>query len=94
MKLSNKDVEEELYQAREFITIAMTHIQQASTSHLGFSLSRPLNILYKELDSHRQLLQVYLGERKIEGVSLDVAEPQSWKAYKNMNVEVSHVQDK
>ena len=81
-----EQVEQELYQARKAVDMAMSAVHRASTSDIGFDLSKPLNILYKELDAHRQLLGVYIGERKAEGYySTEVAEPQSWKAYKNLN---------
>ena len=86
-KLKKEQVEQELYQARKAIDIAMSAVHRASTSDIGFELSKPLNILYKELDAHRQLLGVYIGERKAaDYYSTEVAEPQSWKAYKNMNL--------
>jgi len=55
---------------------------------IGFDLSKPLNILYKELDTHRILLGVYIGEIDKDNVmtrQFDVAEPQSWRAYRNLN---------
>ena len=86
-KSKKEQVEQELYQARKAIDIAMSAVHKASNSGIGFELSKPLNILYKELDAHRQLLGVYIGERKAEDYySTEVAEPQSWKAYKNMNL--------
>jgi len=84
-----KELENELYQARKSVDIAMSHIHRASNNaSIDFDLSKPLNILYKELDAHRILLAVYLDEIKLSNVmtrEFDVAEPQSWKAYKNLN---------
>ncbi len=92
MKKLEKCVEQELYQARKAVDVAMSAVHVASTSGIGFELSKPLNILYKELDAHRQLLGVYIGERKAEDYySTEVAEPQSWKAYKNMNLSSEEV---
>lgn len=71
-------------QAEMLISGAMCHIHNVSTSGIGFDLSKPLNILYKELDTHRQLLLVYLGDKPpvYDG---DATEPQSWQAYRNLN---------
>ena len=85
----DKELENELYQARKSIDIAMSHVHRASNNaSINFDLSKPLNILYKELDTHRILLAVYLGEIKRNYIMtkvFDVAEPQSWKAYRNLN---------
>uniref|UniRef100_A0A6M3LFM5 Uncharacterized protein n=1 Tax=viral metagenome TaxID=1070528 RepID=A0A6M3LFM5_9ZZZZ len=91
----DKQVEEELYQARKCVDIAMSHIHRASNMDIGFDLSKPLNILYKELDTHRILLGIYLKEIDENNVmtrEFDVAEPQSWKAYRNLNTEVRGIE--
>lgn len=88
MENMDKQTENELYQARKCIDIAMSHVHRASNMGIGFDLSKPLNILYKELDTHRILLGVYIGEIDKDNVmtrQFDVAEPQSWRAYRNLN---------
>ena len=83
MKLTKTQIEM-LHSAMMDIDVAQTKIHQVSTSNLGFSLSKPLNILYKELDAHRWLLMFYTGEAKRIEPS-EIAEPQSTKAFKNLN---------
>lgn len=86
--------EGQLVQARKLINIAAMHIQEVSTSGIGFELSKPLNILYKELQATRYLLYVYSGAKSIKELEgefdgLGIAQPSSVKAYINMNKEAT-----
>jgi hypothetical protein len=74
------------------IDIAQAKIHRLSTSRIGFDLSKPLNILYKELEASKQLLMLYSKERTpdelrimIRRAEIEVIPPQSIKAYFNMN---------
>lgn len=83
-------VKERLENAHKHITIAGTELDSASSMGLGFELSKPLNIAFKELELMRYLLYTYLGEKTIPELEeamdvLGVVNLNSVKAYLNMN---------
>lgn len=58
-------VKARLENALKYVTIAGTELDSASSMGLGFELSKPLNIAFKELELMRYLLYTYLGEKTI-----------------------------
>ena len=83
-------VKERLENARKHITIAGCELDSASSMGIGFELSKPLNIAFKELELMRYLLYTYLGEKTIPELEetmdvLGIVNLNSVKAYLNMN---------
>lgn len=84
------EVKLRLENALKHISIAGSELGSASTMDLGFELSKPLNIAFKELDLLRYLLFVYLDKKTILELEqtadiTGIVNLNSVKAYLNMN---------
>ncbi len=91
-QLMDKELINLAYSAQTDIYVAQTKIHRLSTSGIGFDLSKPLNIMYKELEAMRYLLMVYSKDKKLKELreilhesGLGISTPQSLKAYFNLN---------
>ena len=86
-----QQVLDKLKNAKRHIEVAMSEVQNASIMELGFDLSKPLNILYKELRAAEWLLMIYLGDKSIADLKIisehgiEVVTPQSIQAFLNLN---------
>ena len=83
-------VKAKLRNALKYITVAGVELDGASSMGLGFELSKPLNIAFKELELMRYLLYTYLGDKTITELeatidAIGMVNLNSVKAYLNMN---------
>ena len=85
MKELTEELQDKLRRATGNLLAAQIQIHEVSNSDIGFDRSKPLNVLYKELCASQMLLLVYTGDKEINEISIDIAEPTSIRIFKNVN---------